>query len=112
MGIEILGETYEEFSGDDEALWRGDLLLLDEACGDDCKAYMVCIRDDRDGFQLTNYVGYKAGAAMNMTIPRAASQPECMNIRLSWLRENWSDFIPIGSFETTRFLRWSAKAVD
>lgn len=105
--IEILGEKYQELVDADAVLWRGDLLLFDQSCGEDCKAYMVYVPDDRNGFHLVNYVGYKAGARMATTIPNEASQPGALNIRLSWLRDNWSTVIPIGSFQTTKFLTWS-----
>lgn len=104
--ISILGENYEEVSGDGAVLWRGDLLLFDQTCGEDCKAYMVCISSDGDSFNLVNYVGYKAGAYLAATIPSDASEPDALNIRLSWLRENWRDVIPIGVFETTKFYTW------
>ena len=109
--IEILGEKYTELNDADAALWRGDLLLFDESCGEDCKAYMVYIPDDRNGYQLINYVGYKAGARLATTIPKEASEPGSFSIRLSWLRDNWNETIPIGSFETTKFLRWSPDGV-
>jgi len=105
--IEILGEKYEEIDDLCAALWRGDLLLFDESCGEDCRAYMVYVPDSREGFHLVNYVGYKAGARMAVTIPKEASEGDSLNIRLSWLRDNWSDTIPIGSFETTKFLKWT-----
>lgn len=105
--IQILGENYEELDSPNAVLWRGDLLLFDEDCVEDCKAYMVYLPDDRQGFQLVNYVGYKAGARMATTIPKEAAEPGSLNIRLSWLRDNWSDTIPIGRFETTKFLKWS-----
>lgn len=108
----IMGETYKEVTGVDAVLWRGDLLLFDDCCGEDCKAYMVCIADEREHFNLVNYVGHKAGAVMAAMIPKEASQPGSMNIRLSWLRENWSEVIPIGSFETTKFFAWSGDAED
>ncbi|MEM9250295.1 MAG: hypothetical protein AAGB05_16575 [Pseudomonadota bacterium] len=110
--IEILGETYEEVSHQDGVLWRGDLLLFDDASGADCKAYMVYLPEDRSGFQLVNYVGYKAGARLATIIPDEASQPGALNIRLSWLREYWSETIPFGTFETTTFLSWSGAASD
>lgn len=105
--IEILGEKYEELNGTDQVLWRGDLLLFDESAGEDCKAYMVYIPEDRSGFLLINFVGYKAGARLATTVPLEASEPGSLNIRLSWLRDHWSETIPIGSFETTKFFRWS-----
>ena len=104
--MNILGENYEEVSGKDAVLWRGDLFVFDESCGVDCKAYMLCISEDRKGFRLVNYVGYKAGAQMTTVIPMEASQSGAMNVRLSWLLDNWSDVIPIGSFATTKFFKW------
>ncbi|MEO1314428.1 MAG: hypothetical protein AAFV27_11210, partial [Pseudomonadota bacterium] len=83
--IEILGEKYEELNDVGAVLWRGDLLLFDETCGEDCKAYMVYVPDSREGFQLINYVGYKAGARLATTIPKDASELGSLNIRLSWL---------------------------
>lgn len=106
--IDILGENYEEMRGACEVLWRGDLLLLDASCGDDSRAYMLCISDDRESFRLVNYVGYKAGTFMQARVPKEAAQAGSLNIRLSWLRENWDEVIPVGSFETTKFLRWKS----
>lgn len=108
--MNILGENYE-VSGSDEVLWRGDLFVFDESCGEDCKAYMLCISEDRTSFRLVNYVGYKAGAQIATVIPMEASQSGAMNVRLSWLRENWSNVIPIGSFETTKFFKWKSNQV-
>jgi len=104
--MNILGENYEEVSGSDAVLWRGDLFMFDESCGEDCKAYMLCISEDHKSFRLVNYVGYKAGAQMATTIPKAASQSGAMNVRLSWLLDNWSEVIPIGSVEPTKFFKW------
>ena len=109
--MNILGTNYEEVSGSDAVLWRGDLFMFDESCGEDCKAYMLSISEDCKSFRLVNYVGYKAGAQMAAVIPKEASQSGAMNVRLSWLLGNWSDFIPIGSFETTRFFRWTSNQV-
>lgn len=109
--MNILGENYEEVSGSDAVLWRGDLLIFDESCGEDCKVYMLCISEDRESFRLVNYVGYKAGAQMATVIPMDASQSGAMNVRLPWLLDNWSDVILIGSFETTKFFKWTSNQV-
>ena len=106
--MNILGENYEEVSGLDAVLWRGDLFMFDESCGVDCKVYMLCIFEDRKCFRLVNYIGYKAGAQMATVIPKEASQSGAMNVRLSWLHNNWNDVNPIGSFETTKFFKWKS----
>lgn len=69
---------------------------------------MLHIAENRREFRLINYVGYKAGAQMDTVIPKEASAENAMNVRLSWLKENWDNCIPIGSFETTKFLRWKS----
>ncbi len=44
--LSILGENYEKVRGTDAVLWRGDLLLFDKSCGEDCKVYMACIANN------------------------------------------------------------------
>ena len=104
--LEILGERYEEVRGADAALWRGDLMLLDDAAGEDCRAYMFCMSEQGDRLELINYVGYKAGSRLATKIPRAASSKGALNIRLTWLQANWERYIPVGSYEMARFYRW------
>jgi len=70
---------------------------------------MLYIAENKREFRLMNYVGYKAGAQMDTFIPREASAGNAMNVRLSWLKENWDECILIGSFETTKFLRWKSE---
>lgn len=103
----ILGETYRELEPTDMALWRGDLVVLNQDTEPDARVYMVCLSDDRKSFHLINYVGYKAGAKLTISIPLEASEPGAQNIRLSWLKKNWQTVIPIGSYETTSFLSWT-----
>ena len=107
--IEILGEKYEEILSLDEVLWRGDLLIMDPSCGPDYKVYMLYIAENRKAFGLINYVGYKGGAQMDAVIPKEASSENAMNVRLHWLKDNWNDCIPIGSFESTKFFRWKSE---
>ncbi|MGJ8617647.1 MAG: hypothetical protein ACSHWS_12470 [Sulfitobacter sp.] len=107
--IEILGEKYREKRGKKATLWRGDLLFFDDSCGSDCRVYMVTPSEDHGGFNLINYIGYKAGLLLLTTIPAEAAAPGCQNIRLSWLKKNWADVIPLGTYKTTKFYAWSSE---
>ena len=83
---------------------------MDESCGPDCRVYMLVLSDDYSGFRLVNFLGYKAGSFLAGRIPREAAAQGAMNVRLSWLRENWDACLSIGTFESTRFFAWSSEA--
>jgi hypothetical protein len=107
----ILGERYLEVKDLGARLWRGDIFLFDESTGPDCRAYMLVSPLGADRLHLVNYIGYKAGNELVATnIPRDAGDEGAFNIRLGWLKDNWNQAIPLGKFETTKFLQWSPRS--
>ncbi|MGF1554385.1 MAG: hypothetical protein ACFBWO_18055 [Paracoccaceae bacterium] len=106
--ITILGETYRiVVDAEGGVLWRGDLMIFDSPDNPDCMAYMLCLPSGAGRLRFVNYVGYKAGAFLAVDIPKAAGSEGAVNLRLSWLRENWVDVMPIGRFEDAAFYAWA-----
>lgn len=102
----VLDEEYVEIRDPEELVWPGTLMYFPHPPERDVKCYML-VRDDA-GLRFVNWLGFKAGATLILaSIPPEAVEKGAHAPRLGWFRDNWhKEFLPFGSFETTRFLVW------
>lgn len=105
----VLEEEYVEVRDLRAKLWGGTLIYFPAPPELDVKCYMMVFNYAQREFDLINWIGYKAGSNLVLaSIPETALCKGELAVRLGWFKENWdSVFLPFGSFETTKFLRWT-----
>lgn len=105
----IFHDIYEPIEKvDSEVLWKGDLIALPNEVGSNAlHVYMLYLNPQTRGLGLICFVGEKAGSVLDIDgFPPEASIPGATNVRLDWLRRNWKEAVPIGTFRSARFYRW------
>lgn len=92
--LRLLGESYVAVTGAEAALWRGDLLVIEDAIDPDYRTFLFTTSTDPDvSLALMHLTGHHAGAVLH-AFPAEASAPRARNLRLEWLRQNWARWFP------------------
>ncbi len=100
--IEILERLHRRVTKLNALLWRGDSILCDDVGEPDYQAYILVAAHDPALFHVVHLVGYHGGSEIARIAGTAASS-KARAVRLSWLKENWSSVMPVGTFENARF---------
>lgn len=92
--LRLLGEGYVEVTGAEALLWRGDLLVIEDAPDPDYRCFLFTASTHPDvSLALTHLTGHHAGVLLH-AFPAEAAAPRARNLRLDWLRTNWARWFP------------------